>query len=74
MSDHQHMHRTRPDIVQGRDRSPDVRRYEVIEVTHVIGEGCCHDDLVREVRSLYTIDGELLTVIDPAPSSQRETP
>ncbi len=59
MPEHQHRRASLP------ERPPEVRTVELIEVKFRRGEGCCEEDLVREVTAYYWADGDLLTEIDP---------
>ena len=64
----EHSHLIVPDMMESINRPPEVRLIQVVEVKHRRGEGCCEDDLCREVTTYYDLDGNVLAENDPTPT------
>lgn len=63
---HRHARLTE-DLLTSIERPPEVRTEQVVVVTFRRGEGCCASDTVRECVAYFSLAGDLLAVIDPAP-------
>lgn len=69
MSEHRHRHLP-PETLAGINRAPSVDVVQMVVVRFTRGEGCCDQDIAREVTAFYDMDGRLVFELDMMGANQ----